>query len=137
MRASPVRGTETILLIEDERRLRAALAAVLQRWGYRVLEAADDEAALLACRDENTKIDLFLSDVMLARTTGPELLDKLRPLHPQAKVLMMSGFLGRGPGEPGFIAPGTPFIQKPFTQNDLASKVREVLGASPVQKRVR
>jgi PAS domain S-box-containing protein len=136
MRASPVRGTETILLIEDERRLRAALAAVLQRWGYRVVEAADDEAALLACRDEKIKIDLFLSDVMLARTTGPELLDKLRPLHPQAKVLMMSGFLGRGPGEPGFIAPGTPFIQKPFTQNDLANKVREVLGALPGQKRV-
>ena len=55
----PGARTETILLIEDERRLRAALAAVLQRWGYRVLEAADDEAALLACRDENTKIDLF------------------------------------------------------------------------------
>jgi two-component system cell cycle sensor histidine kinase/response regulator CckA len=133
-RSSATRGSETVLLVEDERRLRAAVAAVLRRWGYRVLEAADADAALLACRDTDVEIHLVLSDVVLPRTSGPELVEKLRLLRPEAKVLLMSGYLGRGVGERGFVEPGTPFLQKPFTQNALAVKVREVLGRPWLQK---
>ena len=121
------RGTETILLVEDEDGVRALVREVLQRNGYHVLETRNGGEALLACEQHPDKIHLLLSDVVLAQMTGTELSRRLMPLRPEMKVLFISGYTEEAIIHQGVLEEGTAFLQKPFTPNVLARKVREVL----------
>ncbi len=121
------RGTETVLVVEDQDDVRRLVRDALARSGYTVLDAADGDAALTICRDHAGDIDLLLTDVVMPGMTGPVVADRCRDLRPHIKVLFMSGYahnILRGVTNPG--AP-TAYIQKPFTPVQLGTKIREVL----------
>ena len=121
------RGDETILLVEDEDGVRALVREVLHRHGYHVLETRNGGEALLACEQHPGKIHMLLSDVVLAQMTGTELAKRLTPLRPEMKILFVSGYTEEAIIHQGVLEEGTAFLQKPFTPNVLARKVREVL----------
>jgi PAS domain S-box-containing protein len=121
-----LRGTETILLVEDEEAVRLLSRALLERCGYRVIEAVDAEQAIQLA-DRTARIDLLLTDVVMPGWSGPDLFEHLRPSRPEMKVLYMSGYTDEAIVKRGVLAPGTLFIQKPFTAFGLTQKVREVL----------
>ncbi len=115
-------GAETILIVEDQPGVRAFTAEALRAYGYGVLLAPSAVEALAIC--ERTHTDLVLTDLAMPEMSGRELHARLAGLRPNLKVLLMSGFAG-ATGE----ATGLNFIQKPFTPQQLAAKVRSVLGA--------
>ncbi|MBV8859793.1 MAG: response regulator [Acidobacteria bacterium] len=121
-------GTETLLLAEDEEVVRSLARQVLELYGYRVLEASDGDAALAACERHEGPIHLLITDVVMPAVGGPELADRLTGLRPQMKVLFMSGYTDDAVVHHGVLDEGVNFIQKPFTPEALARKVREVLG---------
>jgi DNA-binding response OmpR family regulator len=126
--AEAPRGTETVLLVEDEPSVRALAALVLRRQGYTVLDTANGEEAQRVVREHGgDEIDLLLTDVVMPQMGGKELAELLRRLMPRLKVLMTSGFPDEAvePGQ-GW-NPGTCFMPKPFTPAELTRKVREVL----------
>jgi PAS domain S-box-containing protein len=125
--ASGMGGTETILLVEDEEGVRGLTRQLLQRHGYTVLEAEHGQDALLLCERYSGPIHLLLSDVVLAQMSGRELVQRLTPLRPEMKVLYMSGYSDEAIVHHGVLAPGTAFLQKPFTTESLMRKLREVL----------
>ena len=130
--ASGLGGSETILLVEDEEGVRALTRQLLQRHGYTVLEAEHGRDALLLCERYSGPIHLLLSDVVLAQMSGRELVERLSPLRPEMKVLYMSGYSDEAIVHHGVLAPGTAFLQKPFSTESLMRKLREVLD----QKRI-
>jgi PAS domain S-box-containing protein len=122
------RGSETILLVEDEPMVRELAREVLEEYGYRVLTAANGKEGLSVCRDYPEKIDLIVTDVVMPQMSGRELAEKARTLRPDTRVLYMSGFTDDAIVRHGLIADDLCFIQKPFSPDGLASKVRAVLG---------
>lgn len=128
----PAGGSETILLVEDELRIRVVIRSVLRQCGYQVMDASSADEALAIFRERWEQIHLVLTDVMLAKTTAPQLIDKVHAMCPQMKVLLMSGYAGEAVVHQGFSRPDIPFIQKPFSVNDLARKVRDVLESPPL-----
>jgi PAS domain S-box-containing protein len=122
-----VAGSETILLMEDEEAVRALAREILLMYGYTVLEAVTPEEAFLVCKQHEGKIHLLLSDVIMPHMNGPELAECLRATRPDMTVLFMSGYTGDTIFSQGAIDVGTPFLQKPFTVDSLARKVRQVL----------
>jgi two-component system cell cycle sensor histidine kinase/response regulator CckA len=120
-------GKETILLVEDEIAVRAVASQVLRRLGYAVLEAADARSALQFAEEHKGAIALLVTDVVMPGLDGRELADRLRARRPQLKVLFMSGYAYDAALEHGPLKPGLNFLQKPFTPEGLAQKVREVL----------
>jgi PAS domain S-box-containing protein len=127
--AREVGGTETILLVEDEQSLRVLAREILESKGYRVLEAEDARNALRLAADHASLIHLLLTDVVMPELSGKEVADRLKPLHPETKVLYMSGYTDTAIVHHGVLDPGTAYLQKPFTPAGLLRKVREVLGA--------
>jgi PAS domain S-box-containing protein len=126
--SSRLGGTETILLVEDEEGVRGLTRQILQRHGYTVLEAESGQDALLLCERYSGPIHLLLSDVVLAaQMNGRELVERLSPRRPEIKVLYMSGYSDEAIVHHGVLAPGTAFLQKPFTTESLMRKLREVL----------
>ncbi len=125
----PVLGIETILLVEDERAIRALALSVLEKHGYRVLEAGSGKDALERVRGEARPIHLLLTDLGMPEMSGTELASRLRELHPDIRVLFMSGYTDDGVVRNGQLGRGRAFLQKPFTPSALARKVREVLDA--------
>jgi PAS domain S-box-containing protein len=125
-----LQGTGTILLAEDEEMVRTLARQVLEMYGYQVLEAANGGAALLICERHKEGIHLLVTDVVMPEMSGPELADRLAQLRPKMKVLFMSGYTDDTIVHQGVLDEGTPFIQKPFAPDDLARKVKEVLGRS-------
>jgi two-component system, cell cycle sensor histidine kinase and response regulator CckA len=121
-------GAETILLVEDDASVRAVTRSILERHGYRVLEAHSAGDALLICEQHEASIHLLLSDVVMPRMSGPKLAERLGPLRPEMKVLFMSGYAGCSVIRNGFPDQGAVFLQKPMTVETLTRKVREVLG---------
>jgi CheY-like chemotaxis protein len=121
------RGTETILLVEDEAMVRDIALRTLRSQGYTVLEADNGAEAWLVARESMKKIDLVLTDVVMPQMGGKQLVDWLRIAHPTLKVLFTSGYTNGAIGPESEMAPGCSFLQKPFTPNILARKVREVL----------
>tara|TARA_B100000315_G_scaffold259262_1_gene314574 strand:- start:1720 stop:2112 length:393 start_codon:yes stop_codon:yes gene_type:complete len=116
------------LLVEDEPAVRGLAALALRRQGYRVLEATNGQEAMLVAQEcGGNAIDLLLTDVVMPRMGGRELADRLRPLMPQMKVLLSSGFPDQAPAPDEEWNPGIAFMPKPFTPVVLAQKVREVL----------
>jgi len=124
-----LRGNETILLVEDEDGLRTATRSGLESYGYTVLDAADPDAAIALSHQTPGRIHLLLTDIMMAGTNGKDLADQIRRGRPDTKVLFVSGYTGQRFDEKSWLDPGSHFLQKPFTRQDLARKVRDVLGA--------
>ena len=121
------RGTETILLAEDEAPVRAVARQVLERHGYTVLEAPSAEAALDLVGRYSGPIHLLLTDVIMPGLSGRELAIRLAPLRPETRVIYMSGYTDDAITRHGVLEAGLVYIQKPFTPELLARKVREVL----------
>jgi len=130
--ASGLKGSETILLVEDEEGVRGLTRQLLQRHGYTVLEAEHGRDALLLCERYSGPIHMLLSDVVLAQMSGRDLVQRLAPLRPKMKVLYMSGYSDEAIVHHGVLEPGTAFLQKPFTTEALMRKLREVLEPSKV-----
>ena len=124
-----VQNSETILLVEDDETVRKLAHEVLENCGYRLLEAADGVAALSVCERYEEPIHLLLTDVVMPRMGGRGVADRLAQLHPEMKVLYMSGYTDDVIVHHGGLDEGTHFLQKPFTPEDLLRKVREVLDA--------
>ncbi len=118
-------GSETILLAEDEDGVRELARLVLLAKGYKVLEAISGEQALRICANYDGPIHLVLTDVIMPHIGGQELARRLATLRPEAKVLYMSGYTGGAIGR--LLDSESAFLQKPFTSETLARKVREVL----------
>ncbi len=124
---STVAGTETILLAEDDAVLRPLARGLLEKLGYRVLDAADAAEALEAARQYSDVIHLLLTDVVMPGASGRELARQLETTRPATKVLYVSGYTDDAIVHHGMLEPGLNFLQKPFTPAALARKVREVL----------
>jgi two-component system, cell cycle sensor histidine kinase and response regulator CckA len=123
------RGTETVLLVEDEAAVRSLLRDILESNGYVVLEASRAVEALEASQQHGGPIQLLLTDVVMPDVSGRKLADRLRTSRPEAKVLYMSGYTDTAIVQHGLLEPGVAFLQKPFTPDALSRKVREVLDA--------
>jgi PAS domain S-box-containing protein len=125
------RGTETILLVDDSAPLRSAVRQSLTRLGYVVLEAASGRIALTVAAQEPTRIDLLLTDVVMPNMSGRELAVEFAALGPPMKVLFMSGYTDDSILRHGILMASVEYIQKPFTPEALARKVRSVLDTAP------
>jgi CheY-like chemotaxis protein len=121
-------GTETILLVEDEESVRQLVRDTLEAKGYRVFEAESGEAGLAVANGFDGNIDLIITDVVMPGISGRELVEQLAKSRPTAKVLYLSGYTEDAILSDGSIEKGTAFLQKPFSLQSLARKVREVLG---------
>jgi two-component system, cell cycle sensor histidine kinase and response regulator CckA len=121
-------GSETVLLVEDEESVRELVRETLDAKGYRVLEAENGETALRLANQHSDSIDVLITDVVMPGMSGRELSARLCASHPQTKVLYLSGYTEDAIVHEGVLDPGTAFLQKPFTLQALARKVREVLG---------
>ena len=122
-------GGETILLVEDRPELRTTTRRVLERLGYKVIEAEDGEDALARYRVERGRIDLVLSDVAMPKLNGPALLRAVRETDPGMRFLFTSGFSETDIAMRSLLGPEVPFIAKPWAVADLARLVRKALGA--------
>jgi two-component system, cell cycle sensor histidine kinase and response regulator CckA len=120
------RGTETILLVDDEESLRNVVVDILGQLGYRMLSAASGPEALALAEGYSGKIDLLLSDVVMDPLPGPALAEKLASIRPEMKVIFISGYADSLAPD-GFLRPGTVLVNKPFTIKILSAKLREVL----------
>ena len=120
-------GTETILLTEDEEGVRESTAQMLRIVGYTVLPARDGTEAIALAESHTAPIHLLLTDVIMPGMNGAELRDALLTRSPTLRVLFMSGYAGTVISSQGVLAPGTHFIQKPFTMQELAEAVRHAL----------
>ncbi len=123
-----LKGTETILAVEDEIEVRKLVAQILKGQGYTVIEASHGEEAIKAAQENpGKKIHLLLTDVVMPGMSGRELAVTLGLQHPNLKVLYMSGYTDNAIVHHGVLEEGVNYIQKPFTLDALARKVREVL----------
>lgn len=121
------RGTETVLLVEDEDEVRLLVRLVLERNGYKVLEARNPGQALLVCEQYEKTIHLLVTDVVMPDMNGRQLAERLLPMRAGMKVLYLSGYTDDAVVRNRVLDQDTPFLQKPFTTYALAIKVREVL----------
>ena len=125
------RGTETILLVEDQEGVRDLISEFLVNHGYAILSASNGEEALEVAKRHDGPIHLLLTDIVMPKMSGHELVSRLAPARPEMRVLYMSGY----PDYSGARRPsgdsGIPILEKPFAMNNLACKVREVLEAQP------
>jgi two-component system, cell cycle sensor histidine kinase and response regulator CckA len=121
------RGTETILIVDDEEPLRAVIGDLLTQLGYHILSAGNGDDALVIAADYRGRIDVLLSDVVMEGLPGPELAEKLLESRPELKVVFMSGFADSSLAPGGILEPGTVLVQKPFTIRILSTRLREVL----------
>jgi PAS domain S-box-containing protein len=124
---SPPKGTETILLVEDEEAVRALTERILKASGYKVLAAKDAEQAVQLSQTYVGAIDLLLTDVIMPGTSGPQLAERLLAVRRQMRVLYMSGYTDTAIVESGVLQAETALLQKPFTPAQLIQTVREML----------
>jgi signal transduction histidine kinase/CheY-like chemotaxis protein len=127
--SSAPKGAGTILLIEDESALRVLAVEALKRLGYEVLSAKDGVEALGAAEQHSGKIDVVVTDVVMPRMGGPELVEKLRHIKGGFGVIFMSGYTAKAALESAMIAPDACLLNKPFASEVLAQKIREVQDA--------
>ncbi|HET9870082.1 MAG TPA: ATP-binding protein, partial [bacterium] len=120
-------GDETILVAEDEEPVRKIVMRILEKQGYRLLEADQGEAALRKAEGTDGPIHLLLTDTVMPKMNGKELAQKLKKLRPKVKVLFMSGYPQEVLARQGTLEPGIHLLQKPFTAEELARKVRQIL----------
>jgi peroxiredoxin/CheY-like chemotaxis protein len=129
-----LRGSETILLVEDDDQVRLVARSILRKSGYLVIEAANAAEALLHSEMHQGTIDLLLSDVVMPQVSGPELARRLASDRPNMKVLCMSGYTDDSIVRHGVLDAHIAYLQKPITRDALTSRVREVLDGTPTGK---
>ena len=125
--SSVQRGTETILLVEDDAQLRQLSSSVLAHCGYKVLVAATPEEGLEICKANHRDIRLLVTDVVMPRMNGRQLAEQIVQISPEVRVLYISGYTNNAIVHYGVLDPGLWFLPKPFTLSALIAKVREVL----------
>lgn len=124
------KGKETLLLVEDEPAVRQIVAELLEQQGYKVLTAVNGEDALQQMGNNAPEVvDLLLTDIVMPRLSGTALADKIKQHYPQIKIVFMSGYADESLANRERLEAGTAFIQKPFTLDVLALKIRQVLDA--------
>jgi CheY-like chemotaxis protein len=130
--SSIVTGSETVLVVEDSGPVRAIIQQVLKRCGYTVLEATDGESALTLGERHDGPIHLLLTDVVMPRMGGRTLAQQFHKVRPNTRVLFVSGYTDDAIAQHGVLDPGVEYLEKPFTPDTLAKKVRRVLDAASV-----
>jgi PAS domain S-box-containing protein len=125
----PRRGTETVLLVEDEIDVRALIRDMLRVYGYNVVEAEDQKNALELCHRKDLKLDILLTDVIMPNMSGPELVKAIQLVRPELKVVYMSGHARDRFAKSGIDEETVNFIQKPVMPEALTARLREVLDA--------
>ena len=126
----PARGSETVLIVEDETEVRRLAHHVLENYGYVVLSAGRGSEALRLADQHAGPIHLLLTDMVMPETSGPQLAQRIVALRPDTAVLYMSGYTDNAPIGPGLSGSPVQFLQKPFSPDDLARKVRVVLDST-------
>jgi PAS domain S-box-containing protein len=121
------RGSETILIVEDEKEVLKLAGTILRRQGYHVVEAVSGEEALKVCKERKEPFHLLLTDVVMPQMSGRQLAEQLKQLCRNFRVLYMSGYTDNAITHHGVLDKGMNYLQKPFTVDALARKVREVL----------
>ncbi len=127
--SNALRGTETILLVEDDSQLRQLSSSVLSHCGYEVLVANGPEEGLAMCKDNHRDIRLLITDVVMPGMNGRQLAEQIQGVSPKTRVLYISGYTNNGIVHYGVLDEGLWFLAKPFTLSALVGKVREVLDA--------
>ena len=122
-----LRGSETVLLVEDDEQVRRLASTILHRYGYRVIAAATGGDAVLVCEQYPETIHLLITDVVMPRMSGRQLWERLSPLRPSMKVLFMSGYTDDAIVHHGVLSSEFPFVQKPLLPPLLLAKLRAVL----------
>jgi PAS domain S-box-containing protein len=131
----PARGSETVLVVEDEDEVRSLVVEILQLHGYTVLEARHPGEALLLAERHPDPIHLVVTDVVMPQIDGYELAERLQSTRPEMRVIYMSGYTDKTSVLRGVVGTGSTFLSKPFTPDALAKRVREVLDAATPQVR--
>ncbi|MCU1269158.1 MAG: two-component sensory box histidine kinase/response regulator [Acidobacteriaceae bacterium] len=131
--AEPPRGSETILVVEDDKALRELAIRLLRDGGYRVMEARNAEDALTVMKASELEIDLLFTDVVMPGQTGVELLAQAKLVHPNLRAVFMSGYPGDLVAHRGGLITETAFLEKPFTRRSLLRKVHSVLQSEPAK----
>ena len=126
-----VQGTETVLVVEDEAMVRRFVSSVLRMRGYRVLVAGEGYEAVRVAEQHEETIHLILSDVIMPHMSGVEAVKRVTKLHPESRVLYMSGYTDGMIGAQLAAIRRVGFIQKPFSEQELSRKIREVLEREP------
>lgn len=126
----PVRGTTTILAVDDNPAMRKLILDALEPLGYKVLIAASGQEALEICGTKKQKIDLLLTDVVMPEINGRQLIKKLQSVRPDLKALLMSGYPEDVVGPNNMLEPHLNFISKPFVTATLVQKINQVLEES-------
>jgi CheY-like chemotaxis protein len=129
LEASVPRGTETILVVEDQEQLRKMAVRVLRGHGYKVYEAADPEEALLQAERHADPIHLLLTDIVMPGMSGCELAERLKAVRPHIEIIFMSGYNDHATVDRQKLDSAGAYLAKPFSPEALAIKVREVLGS--------
>jgi CheY-like chemotaxis protein len=124
---------ETLLVVDDEEMVRRLAARMLLNLGYRVLEAGSGQEAVRLLRRGAHRIDGVLTDVAMPGIGGRELGETIANCWPKIRVLYMSGFASHRMVREGTLDPSVPFIQKPFTSEQLGRRIRELLTRPPKQ----
>jgi len=128
---APIGGSETVLLVEDEESVRELVRETLKSKGYVVMEAADGVSGMKVAESHTGKIDILITDVVMPGMSGRELAQRITAVRQTIKVLFLSGYTEDAIIHEGVLEPGTAFLQKPFTLQALARKVRDVLHGAP------
>ncbi len=124
---SPTRGTETILVAEDDTMVRNLTKAILPEFGYTVIEAADGEDAVRKFIENSDTINLLLFDIIMPKMNGKEAYDEIRRMRPDIKVIFASGYASETIMQKGLLDHGIPLISKPVSPRQLVQKIRSVL----------
>jgi len=130
--ARPRGGGETLLLVEDNDELRGATQGVLEALGYRVAAAANGPEALAALKNAGGRIALVICDVVMPGMSGPQVVEQLRAINPAIRVILISGYTDNVVVRHGILDGEYDFLEKPFSTDHLASKIRGALAAGPV-----
>jgi len=126
------RGTETVLVVEDDETVRSFAVRMLEHFGYTTLEAPSGADALVLFRERAEPVHLVLTDVVMPEMSGLDFVRRMRQMHGDFEVLFMSGYTDDAIANHGVLDPGVSFIEKPFTVEALAVKVRQLLDANGV-----
>ena len=126
-RKQAMKGSETILLVEDDEMVRTLVRETLEREGYKVIDSADPVEAQRIAENYRGRIELLIADVVMPKLSGRELARSLTERRPDLKVLYMSGYTDSAIVNSGILQKEVAFLQKPFTPGVLSAKVREVI----------